>query len=172
MQVGVAARTALVRSADGLPWVVGGCLVWLGSLGSTALALVGSTFLVAAGALLFARLNGFALPRPGRVRIVAQGCWEVPQAFFVRYRDRALLFQRAFAQPGAEPGDAYCVIALPADSDGQSMRFAGFVPPEDSRLLGFVPARDLRFEHRGGDFVYTAFLSAALGRVSSPADPA
>jgi len=162
MPVRVAARAALVKSADGLPWVVGGCLVWLGSHGSTGLSLAGSTVLVAAGLLLFARLNGFALPPAGCVRIVAQGCWEAPQALFVRFRGRALLFQRAFAQPGVEPSDEYGVIALPADSDGQVLRFAGFVPPEDSRLLGFVPVRDLRFEHRGGDFVHTASLSAAL----------
>jgi len=158
MPVQVAARTALVRSADGLPWVVGGCLVWLGSHGSTGLSLAGSTVLVAAGLLLFARLNGFALPPPGCVRIVAQGCWEAPQAFFVRFRGRALLFRRTFA----ELTDEYCVVALPSDSDGQALRFASFVPPEDSRLLGSVPAGDLQFEHRGGDFVQAASLSAAL----------
>ena len=52
--------------------------------------------------------------------------------------------------------------ALPFDSDGQALRFAGFEPPADSRLLGFVPSQGLQFEHRGGDFVHTASLSAAL----------
>lgn len=75
---------------------------------------------------------------------------------------RVAVRERAFT----ELSDDYCVVAVPSDSDGHALRFAGFEPPADSRLLGVVPARDLRFEHRGEDFVYTASLSGALRQLA------
>ena len=115
-----------------------------------------------------AAANGFVVSRPGRVQIAAQGCSETPLAFFVRHRGHGLLFYRPLdAVPGVEP-EEYWVIALPSECDEATLRWRGFEPPEDSRLLGVVPARDLRFEHRGGDYVDATSLGAALGRITVP----
>lgn len=54
--------------------------------------------------------------------------------------------------------------------DDSSLRLSGFAPPEDSRLLGVVPARDLGFEHRGGDYVDEASLERALARIQKEAE--
>ena len=94
-------------------------------------------------------------------------CGGAPLAFFVRHRGQGLLFYRTHGAPTGPPPEAYCVIALPSECDAETLRWRGFEPPEDSRLLGHVSACDLRFEHRGGDYVDGASLSTALRRLSA-----
>lgn len=160
------ARKALFQVADLLPWLLGGTLVWLGLQGHSALTLAGLLLVVVAGVIHFAAANGFVVPRPGRVRITAQGCWETPLAFFVRHRGQGVLFYRASDPVTGALRETYCVIALPSECDQDTLKWRGFEPPEDSRLMGVVPARDLRFEHRGGDYVDAASLAAAIQRIS------
>jgi len=132
------------------------------------LTLAGAVVVAAFGLLHFAAANGFVLPRPGRVRITTQGCWETPLAFFVRHRGQGLLFYRACDRATGALTEDYCVIALPSECDEATLLWRGFEPPEDSRLIGLVPARDLRFEHRRGDYVDAASLAAAVSRISVP----
>ena len=93
-------------------------------------------------------------------------CGGAPLAFFVRHRGQGLLFYRTHGAPTGPPPEAYCVIALPSECDAETLRWRGFEPPEDSRLLGVVPMRDLGFEHGDGYFVDAASLSTALERLS------
>ena len=158
-------RRTLLQAADLLPWLLGGTFVWLGFSGRPAFTLAGSLVVGVAGVLHLASAQGFVVPRLGRVRIVTQGCCETPLAFFVRHRGHAFLFHRAKAPADSLP-ESYCVIALPSESDGETIRWSGFEPPEDSRFLGLVPVGDLRFEHRGGDYVDGASLATVLGRLS------
>ena len=160
------ARKTLFQAADVLPWLLGGTFLWLGLQGRLALALAGAFVFVVAGVLRRAAAQGFAVPCPGRVRIVAQGCWDTPLAFFVRHRDHAFLFYRTKGNDTGLLPDSYCVIALPSECDAETIRWRGFEPPEDSRFLGIVAVRDLRFEHRGGDYVDAASLAAALQQLS------
>ena len=170
MTVFLPARKALFQFADLLPWLVGGTLLWLGLQGNRVLTLAGLLLVIAAGLVRLAAANGFVVPRLGRVRITAQGCWETPLAFFVRHRGHGLLFYRAQDTASRALPERYCVIALPSECDQHTLRWRGFEPPEDSRLMGVVPVRDLRFEHRGGDYVDAASLSAAVARISAPAE--
>lgn len=161
------ARKTLFQAADLLPWLVGVTFVGLGWVGRPALMLAGFAVVGFTGLLHLAAASGFAVPRPGRVRIVVQGCWETPLAFFVRHRGHGFLFYRTFdAATGLFP-ESYCVIALPSECDDETLRWRGFEPPKGSRLLGSVSAADLRFEHRGGDYVDAASLATALERVSA-----
>ena len=96
---------------------------------------------------------------------MAQGCWETPLAFFVHHRGQALLFYRTFdAATGALP-ESYCVIALAFGVRRRDAPVARVRAPGDSRLLGTVASRDLRFEHRGGDYVDSRSLATALARI-------
>ena len=158
------ARKTLFQAADLLPWLLGGTFVWLGLRGRPALTLV--VVVVVAGVLHLAAAQGLAVPRPGRVRIVVQGCWETPLAFFVRHRGHGFLFYRARGTPTDLLPEAYCVIALPSECDAETLRWRGFEPPGDSRLIGVVFVRDLRFEHRGSDYVDSRSLTTALKRLS------
>ena len=160
------ARKTLFQAADLLPWLLGGTFLWLGFSGRPALTLAGSVVVLVTGVLHLAAAQGFAVPRPGRVRIVAQGCWETPLAFFVRHRGHRFLFYPAKGAATGMLPESYCVIALPTECDAETLRWRGFEPPEDSRFLGVVPMRDLRFEHRGGHYVDAASLCAALARLS------
>jgi hypothetical protein len=160
-------RRALLPAADLCPWLLGGTFVWLGLTGWPALALIGAAVLVGAAVLHFGPRNGFLAPRWGRVRIAACGCGEMPQAFFVRHRGRGLLFYRAFDEATGLPPEHYCVIALPAECDEDTLRWRGFEPPEDSRLVGVVPAHELRFGRWGGDHVDGASLFEAMGRIGA-----
>lgn len=159
------ARKMVLRAADFLPWGVGLGLLGLGASGHPGLLIAGSGLLALAGVFQFSGMNGYPPPRLGRVRITTYGCWDVPLAFFTRHRGRGLLFYRSFDPAGGEPAEEYSVIALPPECDGNSLRFSGFAPPEDSRLLGVVPVRDLEFEHRGGDYVDEASLEKVLSRI-------
>ena len=161
------ARKTLFQAADVLPWLLGGTFLWLGLQGRPALALAGAFVVVVVGVLRLAAAQGFAVPRPGRVRIVAQGCWETPLAFFVRHRGHGFLFYRTKGAATGVLPEGYCVIALPSECDAETLRWRGFEPPEDSRLLGLVSVGDLRFEHRGGDYVDAASLSTALQQISA-----
>jgi hypothetical protein len=124
--------------------------------------------------LQFSAMNGYALPRLGRIRIATLGCWAEPLAFFARHRGRGLLFYRS-ASPSvggaAQTCSAYSVIALPEECDDLSLRMSGFAPPEDSRLLGVVPVDELGFEHLGGgDYLDEASLERALARMQKEAE--
>jgi hypothetical protein len=159
-------RKALLLGAEFFPWLAGGTLLWLGVPGRPALSLAGSSLLVVLGVLQLARGQGWGPSRPGRVPIAAwPGCRETPLAFFVRHRGRPLLFYRTFESATGDGPGRYCVVALPLECDGRVLRWRGFEPPEDSRLVGLVPAGDLTFVHRGGDFVDAASLAAALDSI-------
>lgn len=166
----LSSRKVLLRGADLLPWVAGLLCLGLGLSGRPGLTLLGSAFLVVGGITYVAGANGYTPPRPGRVPIRMQGCWDVPQAFYVEHRGHGFLFFRAFHPVSGELLDEYSVIAVPPECDGESLRYSGFVPPEDSRLLGAVPARELRFEHGGGAYVDKASLSSALRRLGAAAE--
>jgi hypothetical protein len=159
-------RKVLVRGADLLPWVSGALCLGFGLSGRPGLTLLGSAILIMAGITQVASANGYTPPRPGRVPILMQGChWDVPQAFYVEYRGHGFLFFRAFHPVSGELPEEYSVIAVPPDCDGETLRYSGFVPPEDSRLLGTVPTRELQFDHDGGHYVDKASLSSALRRL-------
>jgi hypothetical protein len=133
------------------------------------LTLAGSLIVAGAGLAQLLGLSGRLLPRPGLLRIAALGRWETPLAFFVRARGQGRLLYRAWDSSTGELPEAYCVIALPEECDETTLRLSGFVPPHDSRLLGLVPVRDLRFEHGGGDYVDAASLAEALRRIEPQA---
>ena len=158
-------RKVLLRGADLLPWVAGVLCLGLGLAGRPGLTLLGSALLVVAGVVHVASANGYTPPRPGRVPIRMQGCWEVPQAFYVEHRGHGFLFFRTFNPVSGELREEYSVIAVPPECDGETLCYSGFVPPEDSRLLGSVPTRELQFDHRGGDYVDQVSLSSALRRL-------
>ena len=105
--------------------------------------------------------------RSGRVPIVAQGSREAPLAFFVLYRGHGFLFHRNPDSASGPFPESYCVIALPEECDAETLRRRGFEPPCDSRLLGTVSSRDLRFEHRTGDYVDEETLATTLERLSA-----
>jgi hypothetical protein len=163
-------RKLMLWGADLLPWGVGLALVAMGLTVRPGWLLTGSGLLALAGALQFSAMNGYAPPRLGRVRISTLGCWDVPLAFFTRHRRRGLLFYRSSRPADGGMAPDYSVIALPEGCDGSSLRLSGFAPPEDSRLLGVVPARDLGFEHRGGDYVDATSLERALARMQKEAE--
>jgi hypothetical protein len=165
-------RNLVGRWGDALPWLLGAALLAVGLGGLPAMAMAGSVLLVLAGALQFASIHGYHVPRPGLVRATTYGCFELPLAFYVRHRGRGLLFHRGFDETTGELKDRYCVIALPAECDEQSLRYTAFEPPEDSRLIGVVAAGELRFEHRRGAYLDAAWLSEALRRTSSSPAPA
>ena len=162
-------RKVFLRGADLLPWVAGVLCLGLGLSGRPGLTLLGSAFLVVAGITHVASVNGYTPPRAGRVPIRMQGCWDVPQAFYVEQRGHGFLFFRAFHLVSGELPEEYSVIAVPPECDGETLHGSGFVPPEDSRLLGAVPTRELQFDHRGGNYVDKASLSSALRRLQAAA---
>jgi hypothetical protein len=164
------ARKLMLRGADLLPWGVGLALLGMGSSSRPGWLFAGAGLLALAGALQFTAANGYAPPRFGRVRISTLGCWNVPLAFFARHRGRGFLFYRASGPGGESLAEAYSVIALPEECDGQALRLSGFAPPEDSHLLGVVPVKDLAFEHRGGEYVDEASLEEALARLQKEAE--
>ena len=161
----LSSRKVLLKGADHLPWVAGLLCLGLGLSGRPGLTLLGSALLVVAGITHVASASGYKPPRPGRVPIRMQGCRAVPQAFYVEHRGHGFLFFRAFHPVSGELPEVYSVIAVPPECDGETLRYSGFVPPEDSRLLGAVPTRELRFDHHGGDYVDRASLSSALRRL-------
>jgi hypothetical protein len=144
----------------------------LGLSGFAALTMAGSTLLTLAGVHWFASMHGYHVPRSGLVRATTYGCHDVPLAFYVRHHGRGLLFHRGFDEATGQLADRYCVIALPTECDEQSLRFTGFEPPEDSRLIGIVAVGDMRFEHRRGAYVDAAALADALRRTSGSASAA
>jgi len=166
MTLARSARTLFWRGIDVVPWAVGGTLLWLGLQGNPAVSLAGSLVLAVAGLLFFASVNGYAIPRPGLARIAAQGCGDPPHAFFVRRRGRGLLFHPPGVGEGPGPSEGYCVVAVPQDWCG-TPTFGPWEPPEDSRLLGLVPAAELRFAYRGGAYVDRASLDAVLRSLAS-----
>jgi len=146
------------------PWLLGGALLSLGLAGRLDLTVSGAVLLTATGLWQLAMAHG-AGARPGLVRIVSQGCWDVPLSFVVRHRTQPLLFCRSFDPVTAELPDSYWVVALPSGWDAGCLAAGSFEPPADSRLLGRVPARDLRFEHGRASYVDSGSLAAALRRV-------
>lgn len=163
------ARKLMLRGADLLPWGVGLALLGMGSPSRPGWLVAGAGLLALAGALQFTAANGYAPPRLGRVRISTLGCWNVPLAFFARHRGRGFLFYRAPRPRDESLAEAYSVIALPEGCDDRTLRLSGFVPPEDSHLLGVVPVADLDFEYRGGEYVDGASLERALARLQKEA---
>jgi hypothetical protein len=157
------ARAVLLRGGDLLPWAVGLTMLWAGMQRDPALSLAGSAVLTLAGAFCFASANGYALPRPGLVRIAAQGCGDPPNAFFARHRGRGLLLHRSAECAG---GDRYCVVAVPDDWTDIQPAFGPFEPPPDSRLLGLADPADRWFVFRGGTYVDRASLDAVLRRIA------
>src|SRR5262245_46439685 len=106
-----------------------------------------------------AEASGYHLPRPGRTRVIAYGCWEQPMAFAVRRPSRTLIFYRPFEASGDLP-DAYQVFALsPMDEREIRSSWSQQSPPE-GHLLGQVPLSTLRFEHGSGCWVRTASIVA------------
>ena len=161
------ARKTLFQAADLLPWLLGATFVWLGLAGRPVLILAGIVVVGLTGLLHLAAANGFAVPRPGRVRIVVQGCWETPLAFFVRHRGHGFLFYRTFdAATGLFP-ESYCVIALPSECDDETLRWRGFEPPKGSRLLGSVAARRPEIRASGRRLRRRPSLATALERISA-----
>jgi hypothetical protein len=90
-----------------------------------------------------------------------------PQAYYVKWRGHGLLLYRALHPLTGQLREEYSVIALPPECDGETLRYSGFVPPEDSRLLGTVPVRDLHFEQPGGEDLDESSLSSALRRLEA-----
>jgi hypothetical protein len=165
------AAGALLRGIDLLPWAVGGTLLWLGVPGRPGVTLAGSLVLLVAGVLYFASVNGYQLPRLGLARITSLGCGDPPAAFFVRHRNRGLLFHRAFEPVPVAAPESYAVVAVPDHWDGTTALHSSFQPPEDSRLLGLVLVADLVFAHRGGAYVDRASLVGALDRLRDELSP-
>jgi hypothetical protein len=167
MMMARSARTLLLRGLDVLPWAVGATLLWMGLQGNPAVSLAGSLVLTVAGLSFFASVHGYAVPRPGLLRIATLGCGDPPIAFHVRHRGRGLLFHPPTVDTYAGPAENYCVVAVPHDWPGGAQAFGPWEPPEDSRLLGLVPASDLRFEYGGGPYVDRSSLDAVLRRIDS-----
>jgi hypothetical protein len=159
-------RKALLLGAELLPWIAGGTLLWLGVPGKPGLSVAGSLVLVVLGLLQLGRIHGHLAPRPGGLRIATYGRGDTPLAFFVRHRGQPLLFYRTLDSARGRLPDSYCVVVLPRECDDRVLRWRGFEPPEDSRLVGLVPAGELRFERRGGDFVDAASLAETLERAA------
>jgi hypothetical protein len=99
--------------------------------------------------------SGYSMPRPGRTRVVAYGCWEQPMAFAVPGRWRTLLFYRVFGEAGRER-DEYEVFALPPMDELDIRNSFSQQPLPEGHLLGRVPTAELRFQHRGGCHVRTS----------------
>lgn len=106
-----------------------------------------------------AETSGYHLPRPGRTRVIAYGCWEQPQAFAVRRRSRTLLFYRRFDAAG-DPAEEYQVFALPPMDEREIRHSWSAQPLPEGHLLGSVPAAALRFEHGSGCWLRTAAIAA------------
>jgi hypothetical protein len=157
-------RSVLLRGVDALPWALGSTLLWLGMRRDPAVSLAGGLVLTLAGLFFFASANGYALPRPGLIRVAAQGCGDPPNAFFVRRRGRGLLFHRSLECAG---GGRYCVVAVPDGWTEVQPRFGPFEPPPGSRLLGLADPAELRFDFRGGTYVDRASLDAVLRDVAA-----
>jgi len=118
---------------------------------------------IALGLALLLRLiesSGYPLPRPGRTRVVAYGCWEQPMAFALRRRSRTLLFYRVAGEAGQQP-DEYQVFALPPMDEIEIRNSWSQQPPPEGHLLGRLPISELRFEHGGGCYVRTTELLRA-----------
>jgi hypothetical protein len=159
-------RRAVGRSAELFAWLAGATLLCIGMSRSPAMAAAGSLLLTLAGLRQFASAHGYQVRRPGLIRAATYGCYAVPLAFYVRHQGRGLLFHRGFDPATGGLPDQYCVIALPAGCDERTLRYTAFAAPEDSHLIGLVPADALRFEHRRGDYVDAATLAEALRRTS------
>ncbi len=99
--------------------------------------------------------SGYHLPRPGRTRVVAYGCWEQPMIFAVRCRSRTLLFYRVFGD-AAQPPDEYQVFALPPMDEIEIRNSWSEQPLPEGHLLGRVPTSELSFEHGVGSHLRTA----------------
>ncbi len=108
--------------------------------------------------------SGYHVPRPGRTRVVAYGCWEQPMAFAVQRPSRTLLFYRLFDEL-SQGSDEYQVFALPPMDAAEIRNSFGQQPVPEGHLLGRLPASALRFEHAGGCYLRTAELAAIEARL-------
>ena len=95
--------TALEASRPAAVWVLQHGMAMLGIAflgagigGPPGLVLLGAVALTFAGLRAFAATQGYAVPRPGHVRILPYGCWDQPFRFAVRRGGCAFLFHRAF----------------------------------------------------------------------------
>jgi hypothetical protein len=165
--------TALEVSRPAAFWVLQHGMTMLGIAflvagigGPPGLALLGAAALTFAGLRAFAATQGYAVPRPGHVRIVPYGCWDLPFRFAVRRRGCAFLFHRALDPETEGLPEAYSVYALPEDGAEEQLRFFAFEPPQGSRALGSLPVTALRFDHRGGAQVGVAELDAGLSALT------
>lgn len=165
--------TALEASRPAAFWVLHHALAMLGVAflvagigGPPGLALLGAAALTYVGLRAFAATQGYAVSRPGQVRILSYGCWDQPFRFAVRRGGRSFLFHRAFDPETESLPETYSVYALPKDSADQQLRFFGFEPPPGSRALGTLPVTALRFDHRGGAQVGVAELEAGLSALT------
>jgi len=154
---------------DHSPHALGLALVLLGATVAPAALPLGW---VALGLALFAWLaevEGFALPRPGRSPIVGYGCYEIPQAFAVRYRGRYLLLSRDEDPVNGGWSAQYSVRELRGvEAAGLRGVRCAFPAPQEriGAVLGEVPVAALRFEHRErASYLVTASLARALPSV-------
>ena len=126
--------------------LVGIALLALGPYAGPLVAGLGWLALVLAFFAGVAEADGIPLPRLGRVAIRPMGCWEIPLAFTVRYRDRVFLFHREDAPDGGW-AEEYTVRRRSDDADP---RWALPIAEGDGwSLCGRAPVRLLGFERHG-----------------------
>jgi hypothetical protein len=112
---------------------------WAMSLGWAALAIAFFAWV--------AEVDGFAVPRPGRVAIRTGGL-DIPISFSVRRGKRVLLFVREEDPERGDWSDVYTVLDRPKGTDDGEPRYSLPPPNRDGwSLRGRVPVDDLRFEH-------------------------
>jgi hypothetical protein len=110
-----------------------------------------------------AEADGLALPRPGRVRIRAYGCWETPLAFSASHAGRELLFSREEDEHGAWASE-YTVRERPRGRGGDARLVLPVAAGGEWSLRGRAPVSALRFEHHERvSYVTRASLERAIG---------
>jgi hypothetical protein len=148
---------------DHLPVLAGLGLLAFGG-GRPAWAAAGWIALGLAALRWLVESSGYPLPRPGRTRVVAYGCWEQPMTFAVRRPSRTLLFYRVLGVANRQP-DEYQVFALPPMDEFEIRNAFSELPVPEGHLLGRLPASELSFEHGRGCYVRTAEVSKIEARL-------
>jgi hypothetical protein len=153
-------------TVDHLPHFLGLGFLLLGATVLPAALPLGWTALGLALFAWMAEVEGFALPRPGRLAIVTYGCFDVPLAFAVAHRGHWLLLSREEDPIDGGWASEYCVREMEGlDSAGLGGVRGAFPAPQErtAPVIARVPASALRFQHRErASYVVTASLARAL----------